>query len=230
MKEIVSSSIFFGISITLIAYQIGLFLNKKFKTSLFNPLLIAEALVILILAVSNISYESYNNGGKYIGYLLTPATVCLAIPLYEEFAHLKNNWKAILLGIITGVMTSGFSVLALSIAFGFSHTEYVTLLSKSITTAIGIGVTEELNGIVPITIAAIAVAGITGNVTGEFVLKITKITHPIAKGVGLGSASHVLGTSRAMEIGELEGAIASLALTVSGIITVVAASLFATLY
>ena len=206
MKEMITNSVFFGVMVSILAYELGMLLKKKFKLAIFNPLLISIAVVIVILAVFHIDYQSYANGADLLSYLLTPATVCLAVPLYEQLELLKNNVKAIMAGLISGVFTSLISILALAAVFGFNHEEYVTLLPKSITTAIGMGVSEELGGIVTITVAVIIVTGILGNVIGEHVFRIFRIEEPIAKGVALGSASHAIGTAKAMELGEIEGA------------------------
>ncbi|MDO4617685.1 MAG: LrgB family protein [Lachnospiraceae bacterium] len=227
MKEFVTESVFFGAFLSLLAYEAGLRIKRKLKLDIFNPLLIAIALVILFLAVLDIPFEEYEKGGKYISYLLTPATVCLAVPLYEKLELLKWNWKAIAAGILAGVLTSLVSVLVLSVLFGLSHELYVTLLPKSITTAIGMGVSEELGGIVTITVAVILITGVLGNVFAEMICRLFRITDPIAKGLAIGTASHAVGTSKAMEIGEVEGAMSSLAIAVAGILTVVGASLFA---
>lgn len=227
MKEQIVNSVFFGAAITLVAFYIGGLLKKKFKHPLANPLLIAQVAIICVLLLFKIDFNSYNNGAKYISFFLTPATVCLAIPLYEELQHLKDNWIAIMAGIVSGMLSSAATILALSLIFSLNHQEYVTLLPKSITVAIGMGVSEELKGIVSITIAVIIITGIIGNVVGEFVLDKFNIKHPIAKGVAYGSSSHALGTAKAMEIGELEGAISSLSLAVSGVLTVGVASIFA---
>ena len=172
-------------------------------------------------------YTTYNEGAKYLSWLLTPATVCLAIPLYEQWELLKNNSKAVVLGLTAGVLTSLGTVLVLSKLMGLSHEEYVTLLPKSITTAIGMGVSEELGGYVTITVAVIIVTGILGNMFGELICKIFHITEPISKGLALGSSAHAIGTAKAIEMGEVEGAMSSLAIAVSGIITVIFASVFA---
>ena len=227
MKEQIVNSVFCGAAITLVAFYIGDLLKKKFKHPLANPLLIAQVAIICVLLLFKIDFNSYNNGAKYISFFLTPATVCLAIPLYEELQHLKDNWIAIMAGIVSGMLSSAATILALSLIFSLNHQEYVTLLPKSITVAIGMGVSEELKGIVSITIAVIIITGIIGNVVGEFVLDKFNIKHPIAKGVAYGSSSHALGTAKAMEIGELEGAISSLSLAVSGVLTVGVASIFA---
>lgn len=164
----------------------------------------------------------------YLSYLLTPATVCLAIPLYQQIVLLKKNMMAILLGIIAGVLSSLGSVLALSFVFGLEHEYYVTLLPKSITTAIGMGVSEELGGIVTITVAVILITGIFGNVMGETICKLFHIYEPIAVGLAFGTSSHAVGTAKALELGEIEGAMSSLSIAVAGILTVIGASIFAT--
>ena len=230
MKEMITNSVFFGVMVSILAYELGMLLKKKFKLAIFNPLLISIAVVIVILAVFHIDYQSYANGADLLSYLLTPATVCLAVPLYEQLELLKNNVKAIMAGLISGVLTSLISILALAAVFGFSHEEYVTLLPKSITTAIGMGVSEELGGIVTITVAVIIVTGILGNVIGEHVFRIFRIDEPIAKGVALGSTSHAIGTAKAMELGEIEGAMSSLSIAVAGLLTVLGASVFAGLW
>ena len=189
--------------------------------------MISIFLVIAVLLIFDVDYERYNEGAKYLSYLLTPATVCLAIPLYEQLEQLKKNAKAIAAGILSGVLSSLVSVLALAAAFGLSHEEYVTLLPKSITTAIGMGVSEELGGIVTITVAVIIVTGVLGNIIAELVCKIFRIHEPVAKGIAIGSASHAIGTAKAMEMGEVEGAMSSLSIAVSGLLTVIGASVFA---
>ena len=172
-------------------------------------------------------YDIYYEGAKYISYLLTPATVSLAIPLYEQFEPLKKNVRAILVGIVTGVLSSMLSVLLLAVIFHFDHQEYVTFLPKSITTAIGMGVSEELGGYVAITVAVIIVTGIIGNMIAESVCRMLHITEPVAKGIAIGSASHAVGTTKAMEMGEVEGAMSSLSIVLSGLLTVFGAMIFA---
>jgi predicted murein hydrolase (TIGR00659 family) len=229
MKELICDSAFFGVVITLITFEIGSAIKKKWKLAIFNPILISIAMIIIFLKLFNIDYSTYEAGSKYISYLLTPATVCLAIPLYKQLTILKNNWKAIISGVLSGAIASMGSIFAMSLAFGFSHEQYVTMLPKSITTAIGMGVSEELGGIVTISVAVIIVTGILGNILAESICKIFKIKEPIAKGVAIGSSSHAVGTSKAFEMGEIEGAMSSLALVISGLITVIGASIFAQL-
>ncbi len=223
-------SVFFGVVLTVAAFELGLFLRRKFRTQIFNPLLISIIIIIAVLLVSGIEYEDYETGAGYISCLLTPATVAFAVPLYEQIEPLRQNWRAILLGILSGALTSAVCVLVLSVLYGLSHTQYVTLLPKSITTAIGMSVSEELGGIVTITVAVIIVTGVFGNMIAETVCRVFGITNPIAKGIGIGSASHAVGTAKAMELGQVEGAMSSLSIAVSGIITVVIADIFAMLY
>lgn len=226
LNEIISSFTFFGVIISLAGYFLGMTLKKKFKLAIFNPLLTAVIFVMLFLGVFKIDYAAYETSSKYISFFLTPATVCLAIPLYEQISLLKKNAKALVLSILAGSVASCATVFILSLAFGLNHEQYVTLLPKSITTAIGMGVSQELGGITSITAAVIIITGILGNMLASFVCRIFGIKSPIAKGVAIGTASHAIGTSRAMEIGEIEGAMSSLAIAVAGIITVIIAPIF----
>ncbi|MBE6060011.1 MAG: LrgB family protein [Clostridium sulfidigenes] len=229
MKDLLCNSAFFGVVVSILGYEIGLFLKKKFNNGIFNPLLISILFVMSALVIFKVDFESYNNGAKYLSYLLTPATVCLAIPLYEQLDLLKNNFKAIIIGIFSGVAASLISVFLFALLFQFTHEQYVTLLPKSITTAIGMGISEELNGIVTITVAVIIVTGIIGNILAEVICKVFHIHEPIAKGIAIGTSSHAIGTAKAMEIGEIEGAMSGLAIAVAGLFTVIGASIFANL-
>lgn len=230
MNELLLQSTFFGAFASLAFYEAGLYLKKKWKWSILNPLLIAIALTIALLLVCHIDYDTYYAGAKYISYLLTPATVCLAIPLYEQFALLKKNYLAVLAGIVSGVLTSVVLILAFAVLFHFSHEEYVTFLPKSITTAIGMVVSEQLGGYVSITVTVIVITGVLGNILAEPVCRLFHITEPIARGIGIGSASHAIGTSKAMEMGEVEGAMSGLSIAVAGILTVIAATVFSCFY
>ena len=226
MNSFFQESLFAGVALSLVAYAIGMLLKKKFKIGLFNPLLISIIISIVVLVIGDVEYEVYEESAKYLSYLLTPATVCLAIPLYEQWELLKKNYKAVICGLLTGALTSLATVLALSMIFGLSHQEYVTLLPKSITTAIGMGLSEELGGYVEITVAVIIITGVLGNIFGDLICKIFHIKEPISKGLAFGASSHAIGTARAIEIGEVEGAMSGLAIAVSGIFTVVFASVF----
>ena len=230
MNEIMLSSATIGVVISLLAYFLGVFLKEKTKKGIFNPLLISILLVIAFLLLFDIEYESYNHSAKYLSYLLTPATVCLAIPLYQKFTLLKKYPIAILVGITSGVLTSLLSVFGLSLLFKLSYEEFVTLLPKSITTAIGLGVSKELGGYESITATAIILTGVLGNLMGELICKVFRIRHAISRGLALGTSSHAIGTTKALELGETEGAMSSLSIVVAGLLTVVLASVFAMIY
>ena len=227
MNDFFRESMFAGVTLSLVAYLIGTLLKKKFKLGIFNPLLISIVVSIVVLVVGKVDYYTYNEGAKYLSWLLTPAAVCLAIPLYEQWGLLLKNFKAVMLGLVAGTITSLTTVLALALICGLSHEEYVTLLPKSITTAIGMGVSEELGGYVTITVAVIIITGVLGNIFGELICKIFKIDEPISRGLAFGASSHAIGTAKALEIGEVEGAMSSLAIAVSGILTVALSSLYA---
>jgi len=229
MLEFISFSVFFGILITLIAYFIGLYIKKRTGLAVMNPILVAVSLVIALLSALDIPYETYNQSAKLISSLLTPATICLAVPLYEQLSLLKKHKYAILAGILSGVITSLICILALCLLFRLDHATYVTLLPKSITTAIGMGVSEKLGGYVSITVAVILITGILGNIIAESVCKLFRITDPIARGIAIGTSSHAIGTAKALELGSIEGAMSSLSIVISGILTVAGASLFASL-
>lgn len=213
--------LYFGMFISVFAYLIGMWLKKKLGWGILNPLLVSIIIVIAFLKGTGISYSEYNEGACYISYFLTPATVCLAIPLYKQLELLKKNLAAVILAITSGVAGSAASIFAMSVLFRLDHVSYVSLLPKSITTAIGMGVSEEAGGIVTITIVSIIITGILGNMIAEAWFKIAGIHEPIAKGLALGTASHAIGTAKALEIGEIEGAMSSLSIAVAGLMTVV---------
>ncbi|MBO7703128.1 MAG: LrgB family protein [Solobacterium sp.] len=229
MNNVIAGSATIGVVISLLAYWIGMELRRRTGKAFVNPLLISIILVIVFLLVFHVDYDNYNASAKYLSWFLTPATVSLAIPLYQQLERLKQNYKAILVSILAGSIASMGSVLALALLFGFTHEQYVTFLPKSITTAIGMGVVEELGGITPITVATIIVTGIFGNIIGEALCKALRITDPVAVGLALGTSAHAIGTAKAMELGETEGAMSSLAIVVAGIITVIGANFFAVL-
>ena len=230
MKELLTNSAFFGAFVSLGAYEIGVWIKKKSGWAICNPLLIAILLIIGVLLALHIPYDVYEEGTQYISYLLTPATVCLAVPLYEQVELLRQHKKAIAAGLIAGMLTSLLSILLLAAIFKLNHEEYVTLLPKSITTAIGMGVSEELGGLVTVTVAVIIMTGVVGNIVAESVCRLFRLEEPVAKGIAIGSASHAIGTAKAMEMGEVEGAMSSLSIAVTGLITVAGAALFAGLW
>ena len=227
MNEFLQDSVFFGVFISIVTYEIGALIKRKWNVAIFNPLLISIALIIIFLILFDVDYDTYEFGAKYLSYFLTPATVALAVPLYEQIEPLKHNWKAIVAGILSGALTSAVCVLLLSVIMGLDHKQYVTLLPKSITTAIGMGLSEELGGIVTITVAVIVVTGVIGNMFAEQICKLFHITDPVAKGIAIGSSSHAMGTSKAMEMGEIEGAMSGIAIGVAGIMTAILAPVVA---
>lgn len=230
MSEFFQESVYFGLTLTVLTFGVGSLLKQKLKSPLFNPILISMVLCIGFLLVFDIDYEVYQSGAKYISYLLTPATICLAIPLYKQFELLKRNRRAVMAGILSGVVTSLCTILVLAVLFRLDHQAYVTLLPKSITTAIGMDVSAQLGGQVSITVAVILLTGIFGNICAETVFRLTRITDPIAKGVAIGTSSHAVGTAKALELGQVEGAMSSLSIAVAGILTVAGATLFSYFY
>lgn len=227
MENLILNSAASGVFISLAAYGIGTLVKRKWKSALANPLLIAIILVILFLKLSGVEYETYNASAKYLTYLLAPATVSLAIPMYERMQLLKENYAAILTGILSGVLASLVCVLAMALVFHLSQAEYVTLLPKSVTTAIGMDIAKELGGHSEIAAAVIIITGVLGNMAAELICRIFAIRHPVAKGIALGTSAHAIGTAKAMEMGETEGAMSSLAIVVAGVCTVVGATVFA---
>lgn len=221
MKELLMNSLYFGMVISVGTYLFGVWLRKKVPLAILNPLLVSIILTIGFLLVFRINYQDYNEGARYLSYFLTPATVCLAIPLYKQLELLKHHFAAVAGGIVSGVLASAFSIFALSRLFGLGHEHYVTLLPKSITTAIGIGVSEEAGGIVTLTVVSIVITGILGNVIADMIFKLFCIKEPVARGLALGTSAHAIGTARALEMGEIEGAMSSLSIAVAGLLTVV---------
>ena len=227
MKELFQDSVYFGVLISLSSYILGIWIRKKTRLSYMNPPLIAIISTICFLLISGVSYKSYSSNSSWISYLLTPATICLAVPLYQQIELLKKNSRAILFGILSGVLSSLVSILLLALLFSFDHNTYVTFLPKSITTAIGMGISEELGGYVSISVVVIIITGVLGNIFAEGFLTLLHIEEPIAKGIAIGCSSHAVGTAKAMEMGAVEGAISGLSIVVCGMLTVIGASIFA---
>ena len=227
MSDFLARSLFFGAGISLLFYEVGLLLKKRFKLAVLNPLLIAILCVMASLKVLGVPYSDYNAGAQYLSWLLTPATVALAVPLYEELGLLRKNLPAVAGGILAGTFAGLAGILLLCRVFALDHQLYVTFLPKSITTAIGMGVAEELGGVTALTVAAIILTGILGNVAAEGLFRLFRIHDPIARGLALGTGAHAIGTAKAMELGEVEGAMSSLSIAVAGLLTVAAASVFA---
>lgn len=221
MTESLQSLTLFPLLLTLGSYQAGVFLQKKTKSPLCNPLLIATLLSIGVLLLTDFDLQLYQSGNSWITWLLTPATVSLAVPLYVQLKVFKDELGAVLAGVAAGTAASLAFIAIVCGLLGLDRVLTVSMLPKSITTAIGLILSEEAGGIPALTSAAIVITGILGNLTGSFLCKVLKITDPIAQGVGFGTASHVIGTSRATQIDPLAGAVSSLALAVAGILTAV---------
>ena len=221
MADFLESISLFPVLLTLGTYQFGLWCQKKARHALCNPLLIATILSIAVLAATGFDPKIYQTGTAGISWLLTPATVCLAVPLYEQLKVLKKHLPAILVGVVSGVVTSLLSIFLLCRLFRLEDVVTISLLPKSITTAIALALTEQSGGISALTTFAIVITGILGNLSGSAFCKLMKLTDPVAQGVGFGTASHVIGTSRAMEVDPLTGAVSSLSLAVAGILTAI---------
>lgn len=221
MVEFFSSLPLFSIVLTLGAFEIGQWCQKKWRSPLCNPIVIAVILIVAFLLLTGLSNESYQAGAEIFGWLLTPATVCLALPLHRQVKVLKKNMTAILAGVITGAVSSLLCVLGMCLLFGLDRATTVSLLPKSITTAMGIVLSDLSGGIQPLTAATIIITGILGSLLSPLLFRLFRLEDPISQGVALGTASHVIGTSRANELGELQGAVSSLSLAVAGIVTAV---------
>lgn len=219
MKTVINNSLF-GILLCLLSFEIGLYIQKKVKSPLLNPLLIAILLIIAFLSLTGISYDSFNIGGEFINMLLGPATVVLAVPLYKQLQLLKKHFLPIFLGIFIGSLVGMTSIIVLSKFLGLSTELTASLIPKSVTTAIGIEVSASMGGISSITVAAIIITGIIGAISGPLICRIFNIKSEIAVGVAMGTASHAMGTTKALEMGEIQGAMSSLSIGIAGIITV----------
>lgn len=221
MKELLTESVYFGVAISLLAYMIGVFIRKKLPYSFVNPLLISVLIIISVLLLLDVDYATYDKGAQFLTYFLTPATVCLAVPLYKQLRVLKENAVAILVSIFVGCICHGLTIIGLVILLRVDKSILLSLLSKSVTTAIALGVCEEAGGITGITILGTMVAGLMGAIVGPAVLKLSHIKEPVAQGLGVGAASHAIGTSKMLEVGEIQGAMSSLSIVVTGLMTVI---------
>ena len=220
MKEALLNSSYFGLILSIFFFMLAVQLKAKFRLAILNPLLVSTIMIVAILVIFQIPYEEYKASANLLSYLLTPATVCLAIPMYKQLRLLKDNLVAVLAAITAGTLSSILSIFLMGKLFGLSPEHISTLLPKSITTAIGMGVSEEAGGIVTLTVAAIVMTGILGNMIAETVFHLFHIDHPIARGLALGTSAHAVGTAKALELGEIEGAMGSISICVAGILTV----------
>lgn len=220
-NEILETSVFFGAAVSILAYYIGDKIHEKWKLPVLNPLLIATVIVIGVLVVCRIDYETYDQGAKYITFLLTPATISLAVPLYRQIEVLKKNVAAVFFSILSGCIARTLILLGIAALFRVDETLLLSFLPKSVTTPIAIGICGEMGGIQSVTVVGVVAAGILGSIIGPGVFKLLRITEPVAQGLGLGTPSHAIGTSKALETGDIQGAMSSLAIVVTGILTVI---------
>lgn len=221
VSNFLSSSTSFGLFISLAFYWIAEIIYKKTKIVLLAPLLVSCAFIIAFLVFLKIPYEDYLKGAQFLYYLMTPCTVALAIPLYRQFSRLKENALAITLGILGGILANGFFIFAMCALFKIPHTEYVSVLPKSITTPIGIALSNQNGGIEALTILLISIAGNMANIFGIIFCKLFRIKEPVAQGVACGTTGHAMGTAKAFEMGEIQGAMSGLSIAVCGLLTVV---------
>lgn len=216
----------FGLILTILAFEIGLYIFKKVKLPIFNPLLLGIIITMSVISFFDIPLEYFRKGGDYITFLLAPATISLALPLYRQLDKLKQNFFPIVIGSVVGAITAILSTIFLGKLLGIDKMLLVSFMPKSITTPIGIELSKLLGGVPAITIFAILVTGVAGNVFAPVVCKYFKIKHPVAKGIGIGISSHAVGTSKALEMGEIEGAMSALSIVIAGIITFIIAPIF----
>lgn len=220
MSELISNPMF-GILITLVAYEIGLFLQRRTGLAILNPLLISTILIILFLVITEIDYDSYNVGGKILTFFITPATVALALPLYRNFKLLVENLWPIFIGIIGGIIVNFISIYFLVKYTNLDMQLFYSLVPKSVTTPIGIELSSQIGGMPQITIAAIIISGLTGVIAGPIIFKVFKINDKVARGIAYGTTAHALGTTKAIEEGEVEGSMSGLSIGISGLLTAV---------
>lgn len=221
--EAITNNILFGLVLSLAAFELGIFINRKTRIAILNPLLLAIVIVICFLFVFNIDFETYNQGGQFINMFLGPSTVVLAVPLYKQLDLLKKNANAIITGVLFGSVLGIFSIIGISYLVGLDTDIIKSLIPKSVTTPIGIAISGQIGGIIPITVLAIILTGIIGAVFGPAICKIFKIEDRVAVGISIGTASHAVGTTKALELGDIEGAMSSLSIGIAGIMTVIIA-------
>lgn len=227
MTEFIQSSSFFAVALTLVAFSVASACQKKWKLAILNPILLSAIMVIAVLKLLGISNETYQTGCKFLTFLLTPATICLAVSFYEQYQSLKKHLAAVTAGVLAGTVASIGSVYLLSRIFGLDRVLILSLLPKSVTTAIGAALSEEIGGIAAVSTAVIVITGILGNIAGPALCRLFRLKSEVAQGVAFGTSAHVIGTSKATELSQLTGAVSSLSLTLAGIVTCVLLSFLA---
>lgn len=220
MSELLQISLL-PVLLTFLAFRIGQLIQGKLKSPLCNPILIAVILVLLFLSATGMELATYQAGISVISWLITPATICLAISMYEQYQVLKKNTPMILAGVAAGAVSCLVMVLLFSMVFGFDRELTVSLLPKSVTTAIGVPLSQMAGGLTPITTAVIILTGVTASVLGPTLCKVFRLTDKIAQGAAFGTAGHVIGTAKATELDPLTGAVSSLSLVVAGLLTAI---------
>jgi predicted murein hydrolase (TIGR00659 family) len=229
MAEALTANPLFGITLTLTAFAAGQLLYKRLKLSILHPVLTSSAAIIALLLILNIRLDNYQEGAAAVSFLLGPATVSLAVPLYRQISILKKNAAVILVSVFAGAAASMVSVILISKAIGLPEELVLSLVPKSVTTPIAVEASEELGGLPSITAISVIITGITGAVLGPYFLRLLRIKSPLAGGLAMGTSSHAIGTARALELGETEGAMSSLAIGLAGIITVLTAPVLVSL-
>lgn len=224
--DAIYQSPYFSIGLCILAFWLGLQIQNKTKSPLCNAMVLAVAFVIIVLNVLNISYDTFYIGGEMVNAFLVPATACLGVRIYKQMTLLKANLLPVLVGCIVGSATSVFSVLALCKFFALDRAMTVSLLPKSVTTPIAQAIADGNGGMVPIAVAAVCVTGIGGNLLAPLFIKLFRVKDPLAVGLAIGASSHALGTAKALQIGETEGAMSGLAMGLCGVFTAVLALLF----
>lgn len=219
MRELFQSP-YFGVALSVVAFWIGVKLQRRFQTPICNPLIIAIVLIVGVLEIFHISYEDYNVGGEIINMFLAPATACLAVAIYTKMDILKRNWLPIFVGCVVGSATSMLSVYAMCRLFGLDESLTVSLVPKSVTTPIAVSISQGNGGVVPITVVAVIFTGILGSILSPFLIRLFRVKDSVVAGLAIGACSHAVGTSKAIEIGEVEGAMSGLAIGICGIVTV----------
>lgn len=224
MNELIRTPLF-GLLLSLLAYEFGILIYRKTHSQLFNPLFIGILATILVLLSFNIPLEDYSKGGSIITFFLGPATVILAVPLFKQLHILKKHFLPIMVGISLGSLFSVVFVAFLMRLFKLDEVLVISMLPKSVTTPIGLEISKSMGGIPEVSVAAIVLTGIIGAIVAPFTLKCFKITNPVAKGIAIGTSSHAVGTTKALEMGEVEGAMSSLSIGIAGLVTVFLAPL-----
>lgn len=225
MMELLTGSVYFGVALTLGMFMLAVMINRRWPNPFTTPLFLATVFVVLILLMTGVSYGDYNRGAGYITYFLVPVTVCFAVPMYRQLPLLRRHAAAILMAMLVGVVCSVMSVCMICIIFGLGDVIAKSLVSISVTTAIAIGITEKLGGVVALTVSSVIVTGILGASISDVVCRAIGLRSPIARGLAIGNASHAAGTAKAMQMGPVEGAMSSLAIVLSGVLTAIFAPL-----